>query len=292
MSYIVSSYGQQDPLYAQYVFNPIIINPAYGGFSKDFSAWASYRMQWTGVDGAPETKSLSGHAGLIDNRMGLGFVLLQDKIGTDNNTQVIASYAYHLFIEGSQKISFGLRGGISNYRLDYNKLQIDSTDPKFQSNVSELAPLIGAGFIYSSDKVFVGLSVPNILKSSATSNGVETTFYNQHAYAQAAYIVQLSPRIKVKPFLLARAVRQAPLNLDIGATLSADDSYAIGLFTRRLHTYGVLAKINMGDAFRLGYIFELPTNKSIGVNYATHEFSIGIRMAFLKSHDLQAVMDF
>jgi type IX secretion system PorP/SprF family membrane protein len=289
---VLVSRGQQDPLSSQYAFNPFIINSAYAGYSRDFNAWASYRMQWAGIDGAPETKSISAHTALLNNRMGLGFLLLQDKIGNDKNTQAVASYAYHLLLDGSQKISFGLRGGFSNYRLNYDELQIDETDPKFQSTVSEFSPVIGAGFIYSSDKMFLGFSIPNMLEASQISGGVETSLYNQHAYAQAAYLLQLSPRIKVKPFLLARAVRQAPINLDFGAILSADDSYSIGLFTRKLHTYGVLAKMHIGDALRLGYIFELPTNKSVGLNYATHEFTIGIRMAFLKSHDLQSIVDF
>jgi len=288
----LTAVGQQDPLYAQYVFNPFILNPAYAGFSKDFNAMASYRLQWAGVDGAPVTMSATGHVALAGNRMGLGAILLQDKIGSDKTTQFIGSYGYHVLLGNNRKVSFGLRGGVINYRLDYSSLRIDSSDPQFQDNISEIHPVVGAGFIYSSDHLFLSLSVPNLMKTSTSNNGVQAILYNQHAYAQVAYLWQATPRLKVKPFMLARAVQNAPINLDVGAMLSADDSYTVGVFTRRLHTYGVLAKLNIGELLRLGYIFELPTSNSIGINHATHEFTVGIRMAVIRSHDIDAISDF
>lgn len=283
---------QQDPLYSQYVLNPFIINPAYAGFSKDFSAMASYRTQWSGIEGAPETRSITGHVSLADNRMGLGLVVLQDGIGNDRNTQVIAAYGYHLLLDNNRRLSFGLRGGVMNYRQDYSSLKIDETDPGFQNNISEVAPVIGAGVIYSSDRLYAGFSVPNLLETSATTNGAEQTLYNRHGYAHLIYLLTLSHRLKLKPFALVRAVKQSPVNVDFGAMLSADDSYTLGLFSRKLHTYGALVKLNLGEVLRIGYIFEMPTNKSIGINHVTHEFTIGLRMGFLQSHDLQAVADF
>ncbi|HEY0740235.1 MAG TPA: type IX secretion system membrane protein PorP/SprF [Chryseosolibacter sp.] len=286
------SHAQQDPLYTHYLFNPFIINPAYAGFSKDASIWASYRKQWAGFDGSPETKTVSGHAAFRDNRMGLGLVVLQDKIGNDRNTQVVASYAYHLLLKHQRKISFGLRGGFSNYVLDYSGLTIDDTDPRFQENISEARAVIGAGLIFSSDRFVVGLSVPNMLNTSTLVNGIATVLYNRHGYAQAAYVLPVSSRLKVKPFLLARVAPQSSVNFDLGGMLTADDSYSVGIFTRRLHTYAVFGKLNIGEALRLGYIFELPTNRSIGIHYPTHEFTLGLRIAFLRSHDLGVVADF
>lgn len=288
----LSGVCQQDPLYSQYVLNPFIINPAYAGFSKDFSAMASYRTQWSGIEGAPETKSVTGHVSLTDNRMGLGLVLLQDGIGNDKSTQVVAAYGYHLLLENNRKLSFGLRGGVMNYRQDYSRLTIDETDPGFQSNISELAPVIGAGVIYSSDRLYAGFSVPSLIETSANVNGAQQTLYNRHGYAHLIYLLNLSPRLKMKPYALVRAVKQSPVNVDFGAMLTADDSYTLGLFSRKLHTYGALVKLNLGEVLRIGYIFEMPTNKSIGINYVTHEFAVGLRMGFLQSHDLQAVADF
>src|SRR5215207_7129877 len=86
--------GQIDPLYAQYLNNPLSINPAYTGFTKDLNASLTYRKQWAGFDGSPETINVSVHSSLLDNRMGLGLMVIQDKIGVNKNTEVQATYAY------------------------------------------------------------------------------------------------------------------------------------------------------------------------------------------------------
>lgn len=47
------SHAQQDPLSAQYLFNPFIFNPAYAGFSRDLSVLATNRKQWADFNGSP-----------------------------------------------------------------------------------------------------------------------------------------------------------------------------------------------------------------------------------------------
>lgn len=287
-----TSFGQQDPLYSQYLLNPFIINPAYAGYSKDVNALAAYRLQWTGFDGSPVTMNASGHISLADNRMGLGLVILQDKIGTDKTTTVQASYAYHILLNNNRRISFGLNGGMVNYNQDFSSLTIDETDPKFLASINEFKPTFGAGIIFSSNRFYLGFSVPKMLKATTSIDGAELILYDQHAYAHLAYLFTLTSRLKLKPFALARAVQGSPLSVDFGAALNADDSYTLGFFTRNLHTYGFLAKINLGDVLRLGYVFELPSNKSVGLNYTSHEITLGIRMKVLRFHDIMTVADF
>jgi hypothetical protein len=91
---------------------------------------------------------------------------------------------------------------------------------------------------------------------------------------------------------MTRITTSAPISTDFGIVLNADDSYTIGLFTRNVHTYGAMMKINLGDMLRVGYIFELPTDKSIGINYTSHEITVGIRTRLLRFHDLSTISDF
>jgi len=288
----LSGFSQQDPLYAQYLFNPFVINPAYTGFTKDFTGQATYRSQWAGFDGAPVTFSATGHISLADNKMGVGLIVLQDEIGVNKNTEVQAAYAYHVQLQDNKRLSFGLQGGMVNYRSNYDDLNIDRNDPKFQGTINEMLPTFGAGVIYSSDNFFGGFSIPKLLRSTTSLDGVDVTLYNQHAYAYAAYLFTLSYRVKVKPFIMARYVDGTSVNADVGAALMADDSYMLGLFTRSLNIYGVLAKINLGDVLRVGYVFELPTNQSVGSNYPSHEITVGFRMKAFRFHDIGAILDF
>jgi type IX secretion system PorP/SprF family membrane protein len=62
--------AQQDPLYSQYVLNPLLINPAYSGMTKDLNASVTFRRQWVGFDGSPTTANANAHMALGKNRMG------------------------------------------------------------------------------------------------------------------------------------------------------------------------------------------------------------------------------
>ncbi|HRJ31058.1 MAG TPA: type IX secretion system membrane protein PorP/SprF [Cyclobacteriaceae bacterium] len=285
--------AQQDPLYSQYIFNPFIINPAYAGFSKDLTGLAAYRVQWAGMDGSPVTMNASGHMALADNRMGVGLTILQDKIGTNKTTEFLISYGYHISFRNDSRVSFGLQAGAINYRNDFNDLTIDKNDPKFQSSISEFSPSFGAGIIYSSDKFYLSVSVPKMLDGKTTTDdNIDVVLYSQQFYGMGSYLFTLSHRLKLKPFIMARYTAGAPVNTDFGVALNADDSYTLGLFTRSLHTYGAMMKINLGDMLRVGYIFELPTDKSVGLNYTAHEITVGIRTRLLRFHDLSTISDF
>jgi hypothetical protein len=74
--------------------------------------------------------------------------------------------------------------------------------------------------------------------------------------------------------------------------MKIDDSYTLGLFTRNLNTYGFLMQLNLGDNFRMGYVFELPVEGSVGTQYTTHEITLGLRFGVLSFHDLLAVKNF
>lgn len=283
--------AQQDPLYAQYLTTPMLINPAYAGFSHDLNGSVSYRKQWAGFDGSPVTVNASGHIALYNNRMGAGVILLQDKIGSDKTTEVQVTYGYHLPINENINLSFGLQGGFVNYKTDYSDLTINPDDPNF-SPISEWNPTLGAGVILSSEKFMVSFSIPKMLKASTDADSLATGLYNRSFYGLGAYILNINYRIKLKPYVLLRAVTGAPISMDYGMSLVGDDSYTLGLFTRDFNTLGFLAQINLGEMFRLGYVFELPTGQSVGTRFTTHEFMIGVRVKALKFHDLGTIRNF
>lgn len=284
-----SAHAQQDPLYAQYLNVPILINPAYAGFNRDVNTTATFRKQWAGFEGSPSTMNLASHIALQKNRMGAGLMVLEDKFGTNLTTEAQAMYAYHLPIATETTLSFGLQLGAINYRTDYGELTYNPNDPKF-APVSEWVPTFGTGIILTNDKYYFSLSLPKMLQPKPDSpvDGL----YNRHFYAMAAYMFQPSFRIKLKPYALFRSSAGIPASYDLGVSLYGDDSYCLGVFTRNFGTYGFLAQIKLGDLFRVGYVFELPTNQSAGLNFTSHEILVGFRLAAFSFHDLDVVRNF
>lgn len=287
----LTAMAQQDPLYSQYINNPLLINPAYTGSTTDFNASVMYRKQWAGFEGSPVTMNANAHMALSNNKMGVGLLVLQDQVGADKTTEVTFTYGYHLPLSTDLKLSFGLQGGLINYQTDYSDVTFNPADGKFV-NQSEWKPNLGTGLILRSEKFMLGLSVPKLIKATSVIEDYSTSLYNQHAYALAAYVFQLSHRIKVKPWVMARMVSGAPVSFDYAASLKVDDSYSLGLFTRNLNTFGTFAQINLGDNIRFAYAFELPTGKSVGTQFTTHEVTVGVRFGLLNFHDLTTIRNF
>lgn len=290
--------AQIDPLYAQYLNNPLVINPAYTGFNKELNTSISFRKQWAGFDGSPTTINFTAHSSLFNNKMGVGLVVVQDQIGENKNLVAMGTYGYKVQFE-DMTLSFGLQGGITNYRSDNSELNIDpdgAGDPFFLDDQNITKPTFGAGIILSTDNLFLGVSVPRMLKTKGTfSNDTETVegeLYTQHIYGMASYILFLSDRIRLKPAVLLKYVPGNPLSVDINALFNIDERYGIGAFTRNFNTYGLLAQIKFAQSLKFSYAFELPTNNSVGMSFTTHEITLGMSFAVFDFHDIETVNSF
>jgi type IX secretion system PorP/SprF family membrane protein len=286
------SKAQIDPLYAQYLNNPLLLNPAYSGIHNNFNAAASYRKQWAGFDGSPSTFNVNAHSSFNNNKMGLGLIVLSDNVGVNANTEVQATYAYKLDLNG-KFLSFGLQAGMINFKSANGDLNpYDPFDPAFAGTFNFTKPSFGAGAILHSDKYFVGISVPRMLKSTASIGNIETELYSQHYYIMGAYNIFLNEHFRLKPSVLLKGVKGAKLSTDLNFALNIDEKYTAGVFTRSFNTYGLLAQMKISDTYRFGYAFEVPSNNSVGSKFTSHEFMIGMNLSLFSFHDKVSVSTF
>jgi type IX secretion system PorP/SprF family membrane protein len=278
-------FAQQDPLYGLWLNNPLVINPAYTGINNNFTAFASYRSQWAGFDGSPMTMTAGAHSSLLRNKMGAGFMIVNDKIGENTNTQVMGTFAYKLPINAGTSLSFGMSGGFMNYKTNASHLTLqDPTDPLFGS-ISQLKPSIGAGIMLKSDKYLLGFSVPRLLNGSFDNGGQKINVYQQHFYLMGSYLFSLSERLTLKPSVLLKAVSGSPLSADVNVNLILNTNYMVGLYTRNLNAYGLMAQVTFLDKFRFAYALEVPSNSSVGTQFITNEVMISMRTPVLIFHE-------
>ncbi|HMJ70138.1 MAG TPA: type IX secretion system membrane protein PorP/SprF [Cyclobacteriaceae bacterium] len=277
--------AQQDPLYAQYLTNPLLFNPAYAGLNNAMNASLSFRNQWSGYEGSPTTVNLNGHLSLVENKVGLGGMVLRDVLGPTKNTEAhfTASYKIKFDTKKLYTLSFGMQAGVISSVNNYSKLRLDNpADPSFAQNMNFTWPNIGFGAILTGEKFLLGLSVPRMLKAKNEDGSFN---YNQHMYLFTSYVHYLGTRLRLKPSLLLRGVKGAPLSADVNFNINIDTKYTAGIFIRNFNTYGVMFQAWFREKFRLGYAFELPAGKSVGPQYTSHEITLGIKMAVLKIHE-------
>jgi type IX secretion system PorP/SprF family membrane protein len=288
-----SAFAQQDPIYAQYINNPFVLNPAYAGVTNNLNTSLSYRQQWAGYEGNPTTVNANGHISLRDNTMGAGLMFISDRIGATTTNEVYGSFAYRIKVDDDKTLSFGLQVGFINFKTENSKLIIhDPNDPVFTGETSNTKLSLGSGLILTNDKFFIGLSVPRMLKTKTTIKGKDFTEYAQHFYAVGSYIFFLSDRIRFRPSVLSRLVSGAPASFDINTAFILHENYVAGILTRNLSTYGIFLQAIVKQSFRFGYAFEMPTNKSVGSSFSTHEVTIGFRTNVMKFHTYSGAANF
>lgn len=275
--------AQQDPIYAQYLNNPLIINPAYAGSNNMFNANLQYRTQWAGLDANPTTINFNSHMSAFQNRIGLGLIAVEDRIGDTKNTEFNTLYSYKLKLKNST-LSFGMQTGFIRYTNNPGMLNIrDAGDPAFNT-FSETKFNTGAGLILKSDRYMVGLSVPRLLPATVSQGGQTIQLYSQNYYLFGSYVMFISPSVRFKPSVLLRGTQGAPLSADLNASINFKEFYTAGIFTRSFKSYGLLMQV-MVKGVRLGYVFELPGSSASSLNFSSHELMLGISMAVLSNHD-------
>ncbi len=277
-------HAQQYPLYALYLNNPVVINPAFTGINNNFMASVNYRTQWSAFDGNPTTMAANGQISLRDNRMGAGVLLINDRIGENTNTSADVIYTYKINLK-DKIFSFGMQAGMINYKTDPGQLSLrDPDDPAF-ARISETKFNLGAGAVLKSEKYLIGLSVPRMIGNSLKTAGQTVQIYQQHFYLFGSYIYFLNEHILFKPSVLLKGVKGAPLSTDLNFNIDINRTYAVGLFTRNFTAFGLLAQFNFLEKYRMAYVYEIPTSGSVGTQFNTHEVMISFRTAVFQFHE-------
>lgn len=282
-----ASFAQQDAQFTQYMYNTININPAYAGSRGVMSVFGLYRTQWVGLDGAPETSALSLNTPLNNDKLGLGFSLVNDKIGptTENNFSV--DFSYSIQTSATAKLSFGIKGSANIFNLDPNKLTPEHQgDPQFSDFKNKFSPNVGAGVYWHSDKGYVGLSVPNFIQTNRYDDNDTAIFKEQiNYYLIAGYVFNLDryEMIKFKPAVLAKMVEGSPLQLDASANFMFNDKFVVGVSYRWSAALSALAGFQINKSMYIGYAYDRETTKLNNYNSGSHE--IFLRFEFMKGYN-------
>jgi len=272
-------YSQQDPINTQYLFNPLVYNPSYAGINNITNITLNSRYQWTSLEGSPTTYSLTANSSIVNGKVGIGLMLLRDKIGVSENTEVQLSYAYKIN-SGSKVFSFGLQTGVVSYTKKFNilTLRVDD-DPFFQPNVEESTKFnIGTGISYMTDKFIISFSVPRLINSKV-GNGADVVAHDRHYYLMGAYIIELKSGLKIKPSVLIRGVSGATPSIDANFSFFLINQLWAGAFTRNFSTYGLMAQYDFMDAYKIGYSYEILGNNFSGNALPTHEIILSADFA-------------
>jgi len=281
--YITSVSAQQDPEYTHYMYNMSVVNPAYAtGTPSMLNLGGLYRTQWVGAVGAPKTFTFFGHSALSD-KVEVGLSLVSDDIGdgAKKENNVYADFAYVLDLGKKNKLSLGLKAGVSSMQTNFNGFVLQSgnadTDMAFAEDVNVTKPNIGVGAYYFRDNLYVGLSVPNVLKSKHIEEKSGINAFgseNIHTFLTAGYVFQINDMLKLKPAFMSKFVKGAPVSLDLTANVLYNEKFELGVAYRIDDSVSALVNINITPSLRVGYSYDYTLTNLGQFNSGTHEIML------------------
>ena len=242
--------GQQEPIYSQFMYNKLPINPAYAGVKELWSLRLLYRDQWSGLKGHPRTMGFSANGPVFNDNIALGGNIVHDEIGLTRNTWITSSYAYRLQVKpgGKQQMSFsmGIHAGVMLYKANLHEVRpVEDNDPVFREPISRVLPEIGAGFYFTGTHFYAGASVPNFVPSDLYNKQDARDLPDNmitkrvpHFFVMAGGIVPIGKEamVKFRPQVMTRNVlsrdRKSPFEMDINGSIMLYDWVNLGLTYR------------------------------------------------------------
>ncbi len=277
----VLGHAQQQPMYTQYMFNGLVLNPAYAGSQETFTATALFRTQWAGIEDSPQTQTVSAHSPLDklrnkrrpDSKVSVGLTLFNDRIAITDQTGMMASYAYRLTLKSNVSLSLGLQAGFSQFRIRYSQLMLD--DPSFsKGDITEWKPDFGAGVYFQAERFSAGFSSPQMVRP--TIGQYETSLQVvPHYFLTLGYIFNIGYAAKLKPNVLVKSVQGNHLQLDLNCNFFLNEVVSLGISWRSLESIGTLIQIQIHKRFAIGYAFDVPYRNELSkIANGSHEFMV------------------
>ncbi|NER18332.1 PorP/SprF family type IX secretion system membrane protein [Spongiivirga citrea] len=264
--------AQQDPSYTLYNYNMNVINPAFAGSTEQTQLNVNFRSQWVGLQGAPETQSLS--LGIpINNKIGIGASVVNDRVFVLNETDAYIDFSYKLQLTDNTKLYLGLKAGGSFVDIDLNSLQI-TNDPLFTENVSTFNPNIGIGALLRTNNYYITLSAPQLLKSDRYEKeaGIATEATDElHFFAGGGYHISLNDNLQFTPSTMVRMVSGSPTTIDLTGTFDIYNRIELGLNYRLNESVSGLAFVKMADWMAFGYAYDRATTNIGDYSRGSHE---------------------
>lgn len=300
--------AQQNIQFTQYSFNSLSVNPAYAGYKEDWFVQMTLRNQWSGLDGAPKTGQVSID-GILDpesKRMGLGLQVMSDKLGPQSSSSAYLNYSYRLQLndEDTQRLSFGLGTGVTQYGLNNQALNaVDEDDDLiYNDKLNSVIPDIRFGIYYYSAKWYIGASVMDMLSGDKSNNvfrwadqGSQNLMRKRHYYLMGGTLFDLG-EIKARPGFIVKEDFKGPSSVDLNLMLILKDRFWIGggyrtaasfwkkEFSKDLsldiqNSISAIAQIYVNDSFRIGYSYDYIVSKLSSVQNGTHELTLGFTLS-------------
>ena len=302
----IVSYAQQNGQSSLYFFNQSFYNSAYISIDEGVSFVATGRNQWVNFKGAPKTTNLTVYSSFAKSAAG-GLSVQIDQLGATRTSSFYGNFSYKIkfrkktnlyairVIGMPQKekqfnyLSFGLSFGVNNYQTFFIYLWVnDNTEADFiqGANYSQFTPNVGAAVLYYNNRLFLGTSVPTLLKNKLSSTISQFATEKRHLYVVAGVLKELNNGVIVRPSCVIKVVENAPVLPELGLSFLFDNKLWIGALVRGKVAVGAHLIYTTKSNLRIGYAYDHMLNSIQRFSVGSHEVMISYNVNKAKKRSL------
>ena len=270
---------QQEYMVTHYMFNGLGLNPAYAGVHEGLSTSFILREQWVGFEGAPSTQVASIHSPLRQKPTSLGAIIYRDQLGISTEYGGYFSYAYRFQLNNSFKMSMGLQASTHNYSVAYSKANGGINDNEGLGDLNQMIWNVGAGFMIHSDRAYIGFSSPQLLNRKLDTGDPNGQFTDliRHFYLSAGYAFNVGVDYVLKPNILVKSVKGAPVQVDINANLLIKSVVWVGASYRSMDSIDGLLGLQVNPRLMLSYATDFTLSE---IESQSHEIMLNYIFEF------------
>lgn len=283
----LATYAQQDPLFTQYMFNKLLVNPAYAGSKELFTIDMLNRTQWVNIDGAPETFTISAHTAMRNKNVGLGLYVFRDALGPTVTQGLMGTYSYRIYM-GSSSLAFGLQFGFSYFDFNWAAMNLKDQDYLFDpQEIRKITPDANFGIYYQSNQIFLGFSSKQLLQNEfgyAIKDGKSSfSKLTRHFYMMGGFALPIDDKIVFRPSIMAKYTPHVPVQVDMNASFLFGNVFWVGVSYRSAKAITFMTEFKISDMLKLGYSYDLYLNELQPFNYGSHEIRLGFEFPLYES---------
>ena len=255
--------AQQLQTSSLYDMQGVLHNPSMAGATQKGMIGASYRTQWTGVSGHPQTATVFGSFDLPEQKIGLGGYVYSDQTGPTKRTGIQLAFAKYIPLQNDAKLSFGIEARGTQFSIDRAKLEPTlGNDPVLANGNEQMKFDAGFGVSYITKKFQIGASVSQLIQSklgfyNGTTTPTEEGRLYRHYYLHGAYNWRTDEENVITPYFMMIYMPNAPTEFVGGAKIEHKELFSIGAAFRANQSIMVTAGLKPSKKFTLGYAFDV-----------------------------------
>lgn len=282
--------AQLSSFHAMYFQDQYLVNPAMAGIEGGLKINVGYQSLNTNAAGSPTAKYVTADYA-AGERMGLGVLVNSDQAGLISRTRIMGTYAYHIHLNETDRLSMGLSVGINNSHFNTDQVVGDQNDQSGALYNARPTYVDGDfGIAYTTSQITVQGAVPNLRSVFFKKADQLLAPYRSSFFASIGYKVELNGdgnSTTIEPKIAYRGFKDLDGVIDLGANLSMINNQIN--ISAMYHT-NQSASIGVGLGIKqVSVSFAYTNDMGPFRTFAANTFELGLKFNLLGSDDSGSV---